>query len=81
MREYGTKERSFIDYCGTRTGSDSCMYASDPGDEYADPTGGSAENNSKGMLARPASDLRLAGHDLTPPVRFPSPFDPIRPDP
>ena len=45
---------------------------------------GSAENNSRVILVRPASDPFLAGHDLTRPVSFdlfltrPDPIRPVR---
>ena len=42
---------------------------------------GSAENNSRVMLARAASNTFLAGHDLTRPMRFSSPLEPTRPSP
>ena len=45
---------------------------------FAGPTRGSAGNNSRVMLARPASDPFLAGHDLTRPVSF---YLLTRPDP
>ena len=55
------------------------IQVSDPRAEYVGPTRGSVENNSPVMLIRPASDPLLAGHNLTRPVRFPSPLDPTRP--
>ena len=54
---------------------------SGPRDGCAGLTRGSAENNSRVMLARPASALVLAGHDLARPVSFSSPLDPAPPDP
>ena len=57
------------------------IQVSGPRAECAGPTRGSAKNNSRVMLARPASDPLLAGHDLTRPVSFSSPLDPTRPDP
>ena len=47
----------------------------------AGPTRGSAENNSRVVLARPASDPLLTGHHLTQPVSFISTLDPTQPDP
>ena len=49
---------------------------SDPRVRPADATRGSAENNSRVILGRPASDSFLAGHYLTRPARFSTPFDP-----
>ena len=43
---------------------------SDPRAGCAGPTRGSAENNAWALLARPASDPFLAGHDLNRPVIF-----------
>ena len=48
---------------GKRTGS--VFLVSHPRTECAGRTQGSAETNSQVMLARPASDPFLAGHDLT----------------
>ena len=42
----------------------------------AGPTRGSAENNSRVVLARPSSDPFLSVHDLSRPVSFSSPPDP-----
>ena len=56
------------------------IQVSDPRAECAGPTHGSVENNSRVMLARPASDPILAGHDLTRPVSFSSPLYWARPD-
>ena len=47
----------------------------DPRVRPADPTRGSAETNSRVILARPASDTCLADHDLTRPARFPTTHD------
>ena len=48
----------------------------DPRVRPAGLTRRSAENNSRVILARPASDPILAGHDLTRPARFSTPLNP-----
>ena len=53
--------------------------SADPRARCEGPTRGSAKNHSRVVLARPASDMFLAGHDLNRPVGFLSPLlDPNR---
>ena len=53
----------------------------DPRVRSAGPTRGSAENNSRVIVIRPASDPYLTGQNPTRPATFSTPHEATRPDP